>query len=200
MNAPIIVTGILDASTTSTEDFELLTRHAKAIEWLRKDIWQRFGGKAFMKIPFGDIRKRTTRLYANLSNIGFSNIDGTVRNESVKDILNDIKTYKEAAFEKIKRKVSARLEYEGIPKKDRRRELSKRMELIRSGNYEQNSFLHRIVRKCFKHGQGHAANQFVVRSDKHTEEIRSINGKNVLWRSYEMTGITYHNHSTCLCA
>ena len=21
-----------------------------------------------------------------------------------------------------------------------------------------------------------------------------------LWRSYEMTGITYHNHSTCLCA
>lgn len=180
MNAPIIVTGILDASTTSTEDFELLTRHAKAIEWLRKDIWQRFGGKAFMKIPFGDIRKRTTRLYANLSNIGFSNIDGTVRNESVKDILNDIKTYKEAAFEKIKRKVSARLEYEGIPKKDRRRELSKRMELIRSGNYEQNSFLHRIVRKCFKHGQGHAANQFVVRSDKHTEEIRSINGKNVL--------------------
>ena len=72
-----------------------------------------------MKIPFADIRKRTTRLYANLSNIGFSNIDGTVRNESVKDILNDIKTYKEAAIEKIKRKVSARLEYEGIPEKDR---------------------------------------------------------------------------------
>ena len=21
-----------------------------------------------------------------------------------------------------------------------------------------------------------------------------------IWRSYEMTGITYHNHSTCLCA
>ena len=22
----------------------------------------------------------------------------------------------------------------------------------------------------------------------------------LVWRSYEMTGITYHNHSTCLCA
>ena len=44
-----------------------------------------------MQFPFKDIRCKTTRLYENLSEMGFGKIDGTVRNESIKDILNDIK-------------------------------------------------------------------------------------------------------------
>ncbi len=66
----------------------------------------------------------------------------------------------------MKGKISARLVSEGIPEKKRKTELSKRMRLIRTGSYEKDPFLHRTVRNCFKHGQGHADNQFVVRSDK----------------------------------
>jgi hypothetical protein len=87
---------------------------------------------------------------------------------------------KAAAIEMMKGRISACLVSEGIPEKKRKTELSKRMRLIRTGSYEKDPFLHRTVRNCFKHGQGHADNQFVVRSDKHIEEIRMINGRNVL--------------------
>lgn len=91
MSTTVTITRIVYATATSKEDFDALARHAKAVGWLRKDLWHRFGGKAIMQFPFKDIRCETTRLYENLSEMGFGKIDGTVRNESIKDILNDIK-------------------------------------------------------------------------------------------------------------
>lgn len=188
MSTTVTITRIVYATATSKEDFDALARHAKAVGWLRKDLWHRFGGKAIMQFPFKDIRCKTTRLYENLSEMGFGKIDGTVRNESIKDILNDIKACKAAAIEMMKGRISARLVSEGIPEKKRKTELSKRMRLIRTGSYEKDPFLHRTVRNCFKHGQGHADNQFVVRSDKHIEEIRMINGRNVLFIKLRLCG------------
>ena len=43
--------------------------------------------------------------------------------------------------------------------------------LIRRGEWLSDPFLHRQMRKNFRHGIGHARNQFVVRSDRFTTEI-----------------------------
>ena len=142
MSTTVTITRIVYATATSKEDFDALARHAKAVGWLRKDLWHRFGGKA-IKFPFKHIRYKTTRLYENLSEMGFGKIDGTVRNESIKDILNDIKACKAAAIEMMKGRISARLVSEGIPEKKRKTELSKRMRLIRTGSYEKDPFLDR---------------------------------------------------------
>lgn len=105
MSTTVTITRIVYATATSKEDFDALARHAKAVGWLRKDLWHRFGGKAIMQFPFKDIRCKTTRLYENLSEMGFGKIDGTVRNESIKDI----KACKAAAIEMMKGRISARL-------------------------------------------------------------------------------------------
>ena len=95
-----------------------------------------------MQFPFKDIRCKTTRLYENLSEMGFGKIDGTVRNESIKDI----KACKAAAIEMMKGRISARLVSEGIPEKKRKTELSKRMRLIRTGSYEKDPTVSSMVK------------------------------------------------------
>ena len=46
MSTTVTITRIVYATATSKEDFDALARHAKAVGWLRKDLWHRFGGKA----------------------------------------------------------------------------------------------------------------------------------------------------------
>ena len=156
MSTTVTITRIVYATATSKEDFDALARHAKAVGWLRKDLWHRFGGKAIMQFPFKDIRCKTTRLYENLSEMGFGKIDGTVRNESIKDILNDIKACKAAAIEMMKGRISARLVSEGIPEKKRKTELSKRMRLIQTGSYEKHaSYIQLLSPRYYEPGTGY---------------------------------------------
>lgn len=158
----------------SDQDLQILRTQADRMAWIRRDVWHRCGGKAPFVKSLGTMREETTVLYASK----FPDLDGTVRSESVKDILNDIFTYKAAAEVIIKRKISKRLDYEGIPASKRKDEFNRRFRLVKNGNYEQTPYLHRYVRDAFRHGVGHADNQFVVRSDKHKESV--VNGKLVV--------------------
>ena len=158
----------------SDQDLQILRTQADRMAWIRRDVWHRCGGKAPFVKSLGTMREETTVLYASK----FPDLDGTVRSESVKDILNDIFTYKAAAEVIIKRKISKRLDYEGIPAGKRKDEFNRRFRLVKNGNYEQTPYLHRYVRDAFRHGVGHADNQFVVRSDKHKESV--VNGKLVV--------------------
>lgn len=86
----------------SDQDFQILRAQADCMGRIRRDVWHRYGGKAPFVKTLGTMRKETAVLYASK----FPDLDGTVRNESVKDILNDIFTYKAAAEVIIKRKIS----------------------------------------------------------------------------------------------
>lgn len=50
--------------------------------------------------------------------------------------------------------------------------------LLKKDQWLQDNFLHRQMRKHFRHGVSHTANQFVVRSDRHCSEI--VDGKLVV--------------------
>ena len=131
-------------------------RRALLIMWA--DIWRRYGALGtHAQTTTHDIRKDFAALYSNL------HIDGTIRNETAKDIINDIFTYRAAAMEKVRQAIHRRTKDE-IERK-------RLYTLLKRGEWLSDPFLHRQMRKHFRHGVGRANNQFVVRSDKFTTEI-----------------------------
>lgn len=149
------VTKILQAKMNRT-----LLPIIKQSAFLRADIWRRFGGLGTVGLSANEIRKKITALgiYSNLP------IDGTMRAETTKDVVNDILTYKEAAKLKVKAAIWKRTEGD----KEGRKRL---FHLLKKDQWLEDPFLHRQMRKHFKHGVAHANNQFVVRSDKFTTEV-----------------------------
>ena len=158
--------------TTSTRTIyadtpEELLPICKAVGYIRADIWRRYGGLRTVGKSSNDIRSEISSisLYSNLP------IDGTIRNESTKDIVNDVFLYRAAAQQKVRRAIYARA-------KDDEAELTRLYTLLRQGEWTQDNFLHRQMRKHFKHGHSEVNNQFVVRSDRHHTEI--VNGQLVV--------------------
>lgn len=131
----------------------------KAAGFVRADIWRRFGALGNVGKSGLDIRNEITKgaFYAGLA------VDGTIRAETTKDVVNDVLTYKAAALLKVRQAVAART-------KDAA-ERKRLYTLLRNDEWAQDNFLHRRVRKHFRHGVSHTANQFVVRSDKHSSEV-----------------------------
>ncbi|MHB1605934.1 MAG: nuclease/transposase family protein [Leptospirales bacterium] len=138
---------------------EVLHSICRAIGTMRADIWRRYGALGTVGKSANDIRKEitATRLYVCLP------VDGTIRNETTKDIVNDILLYKAAAMQKVRKAIAARSHDES--------ERKRLYTLLRKDQWLTDHFLHRQMRKHFRHGKSHVDNQFVVRSDKYSTEI-----------------------------
>jgi hypothetical protein len=124
----------------------------KATGFMRADIWRRYGALGTHAVSAGDIRKDFASLYGHL------NLDGTIRAETSKDVLNDVLAYRAAATEKVKTAVAKRTNSE--------QERVRLYGLLRRGEWLADPFLHRQMRKHFRHGVSKTRNQFIVRSDK----------------------------------
>jgi hypothetical protein len=131
----------------------------KAMGFVRADIWRRFGALGTVGKKADAIRKTITAasLYTGLP------VDGTIRAETTKDVVNDILTYKAAALVKVRQAVAARTRDNA--------ERKRLFTLLKADQWLTDHFLHRQVRNHFRHGVSHIANQFIVRSDKHRSEI-----------------------------
>ncbi len=138
-----------------------LPRIAKIIGGMRADIWQRFGGlKALRQDPIR-YKSQCSELYKHL------NVDGTIRNQTTIDTLNDIKAFREAAKKKVRRAICRRAEGDDA-------EVARLNGILNSAQWRSDNFLHRQMRKHFRHGRIHQRNQFVVRSDKHCEAVWTV--------------------------
>lgn len=131
----------------------------KAMGWVRADIWRRYGALNNVGKSNQDIRAEIVeaKYYTDLF------VDGTIRNETTKDIVNDILTYKAAAKALVRKAVFKRK----VDKPEQRQLYT----LLLQDKWLESSFLHRQMRKHFKHGKSRVANQFIVRSDKHREQV-----------------------------
>jgi hypothetical protein len=140
-----------------------LANACKAMGFVRADIWRRFGALGNIGKSAADMRRAVTagNYYTALP------VDGTIRAETTKDVVNDLLTYKAAALVKVRQAVAARTR-DAVERK-------RLFTLLRNDEWLKDNFLHRQVRKHFRHGASHTANQFVVRSDKHSSEI--VDGK-----------------------
>jgi hypothetical protein len=127
--------------------------------FVRADIWRRYGALGNAGKNAADIRKAITEgaYYAKLP------VDGTIRAETSKDVVNDVLLYKTAALTKVRQAVAKRTK-DPVERK-------RLYTLLRKDEWQSDNFLHRQVRKHFRHGKSHVANQFIVRSDRHSSEV-----------------------------
>lgn len=148
------VTRILQSATPKK-----LPNICKVAAFLRADLWRRYGALKNVGKSNNEIRKEIAKAgyYKHLT------IDGTIRNETTKDVINDILLYKASAKEKVRKAICKRT--------DEPKERKRLFTLLKRDEWLQDNFLHRQMRKHFKHGIAHADNQFIVRSDKYTTTI-----------------------------
>ena len=144
--------------TNKVKEFESFF---KVAGYVRADIWRRYGGIKNIGKSNQDVRAEIckNKLYDSLP------IDGTIRNETTKDIINDILLYKASAKEKVRKAIKIK-DVSTECKKELNKKLSQEQWL-------QDNFLHRQMRKHFKHGRSEVNNQFIIRSDRHTETIEN---------------------------
>jgi len=135
----------------------------KAAGFLRADIWRRYGALGNVGASASAVRTEIIekKIYDGLM------IDGTIRAETTKDIVNDILTYKAAAKLKVRQAIAKRTSDES----ERKRFYT----LLKRDEWLSDSYLHRMMRKHFRHGRSEVANQFMVRSDRFATEV--IDGK-----------------------
>ena len=138
----------------------------KSVGFVRADVWRRFGALGCVGKNADALRKAITA--ANF--YGALPVDGTIRAETTKDVVNDMLTYKAAALVKVRQAVAART-------KDNA-ERKRLYTVLKSEKWLTDNFLHRQVRKHFRHGVSHTADQFIVRSDKHSSAV--VDGKLVI--------------------
>jgi hypothetical protein len=131
--------------------------------FVRADIWRRYGALGTTGKTAGQIRKGITEAgwYENL------HVDGTIRAETTKDVVHDIYTYKAAAKLKVQRAIFNRTKDEN----ERKRLLT----LLKADRWLEDRFLHRKMRKYFRHGVSKTANQFIVRSDRYM--VETVDGR-----------------------
>jgi IS605 OrfB family transposase len=134
-----------------------------AVAFVRADLWRRYGALGTVGKRAADIRREVTAAgwYAGLA------VDGTIRAETTKDVVNSILTYKAAACAKVRQAIAKR-----TPDAVERKRLHA---LLRNDEWLADPYLHRMMRKHFRHGVSHCDNQFIVRSDKH--ESRIVGGR-----------------------
>ena len=135
----------------------------KAAGYIRADIWRRYGALGNVGVSASAVRSEIVekKICDGLP------IDGTIRAETTKDIVNDILTCKAAAKLKVRQAIAKRTSDEN--------ERKRLYTLLRSDEWLAAPFLHRQMRKHFRHGKSRVANQFIVRSDRYSTEV--VNGK-----------------------
>jgi hypothetical protein len=135
----------------------------KAVGFLRADIWRRYGALGNVGASVSTMRSEIVekKIYDALM------IDGTIRAETTKDIVNNIVTYKAAAKLKVRQAIAKRTTDE--------LERKRLYTLLKRDEWLSDSYLHRMMRKHFRHGRSKVANQFIVRSDRFFTEV--VNGK-----------------------
>jgi len=131
----------------------------QAAGFLRADIWRRYGALGTVGASASALRTEIVKkkIYDSLR------IDGTIRAETTKDIVNDILTYKAAAKLKVRQAIAKRVSDEN--------ERKRLYTLLKRDQWLSDPYLHRMMRKHFRHGKSDVANQFIVRSDKYSTEV-----------------------------
>lgn len=155
-----VVTRTLHAAASSLPAIRAV---CDAMAFVRADLWRRYGALGTVGKSAADVRREVSAAgwYAGLA------VDGTIRAETTKDIVNDILTYKAAACTKVRQAIAKRTSDQAERKRLYR--------LLRADQWLDDSYLHRMMRKHFRHGVSRCDNQFIVRSDKH--ESRIVDGR-----------------------
>lgn len=135
----------------------------RAAGFVRADIWRRYGSLGTIGKSAYDLKKEinNANLYQHL------HLDSQIRQAVVLDVVNDILTYKAAAKVKVRRAIASHTKDEV--------ERKRLYTLLKADEFLTDTFLHRQMRKHFRHGKSSVANQFVAPSHRVTTKV--VDGK-----------------------
>ena len=119
---------------------------------IRSEIWERFGAVAGLGLKDRQIRD------AWLKESRTFPVPANAWKETLRDAMGDIKACREAAREKVKKAIRERT--------SDKQELKRLYGLLKWDKWMEDPFLHRQMRKHFRHGKNKTFNQVVVRADK----------------------------------
>ncbi len=124
-------------------------------------MWQQFGGLSAANLSDRKIRDEWVKQGRSFG------VPANAWKETLRDVCDDIKLYREAAKEKVRRYVRD-MNVDAAEKKRLR-------SLLKSNKYQEDNLLRRLMRKHFRHGQTSVSNQIILRSDN--VKTYELNGK-----------------------
>ncbi len=142
------VTRVLKSVDLNRRKYEELDRQAKMLGDFRKELWQRFGSIDGVGADHRNIRDEWVKTR------DFSPLPSKAWKETLRDVLDDIKLYEEAAKEKVKKAIFAHTHDASLQKR--------LFTLLKGDKWVSNSYLCRMMRKHKKHGRTEVNNQIVL--------------------------------------
>ena len=145
------LTRIHHCKNLNREKYKQLEKQAALLGRVRSEVWRKYGAVAGLNM--GDRAIRDSWMNEGRE----FNVSANAWKETLRDCIGDIKAYREAAKEKVKQAIRKRTHCET--------ELKRLYTLLKKDAWMEDNFLHRQMRKHFKHGVNHTHNQIIVRAD-----------------------------------
>ena len=130
---------ILKSENINQSKYDELSKQAEMLGALRKEVWHRFGSIDGSSISFRKLRNEWVK------NRDFSPLPAKAWKETLRDVLDDIKMYEEAAKLKVRQDIAKRT----TDKEERKRLYN----LLKGNDWPSDSYLSRKMRKYKKHGR-----------------------------------------------
>ena len=145
------LTRIHHCKNLNSAKYQQLERQALLLGQVRSLVWRQYGSIA--GVGLGDRKIRDAWMKQGVE----FNVSANAWKETLRDAVSDIKAYREATKEKVKKFIRQRTSC--------KKELKRLYTLLKRDKWMEDNFLRRQMRKHFKHGVNHTHNQIIVRAD-----------------------------------
>ena len=145
------LTRIHHCKNLNREKYKQLEKQAALLGRIRSEVWRKYGAVSGLNVSDRTIRDAWMKEGREF------NVSANAWKETLRDSIGDIKAYREAAKEKVKQSIRKRVSCEN--------ERKRLYTLLKKDAWMEDNFLHRQMRKHFRHGVNHTHNQIIVRAD-----------------------------------
>jgi len=159
------VTRIAYSDDLNQAKYEALTEIARRCGSVRTEVWHNYGSVSGLYALFWEVRDK----WIAVGHI--KNLPQRIWRATLSDVLGDIKAYREASKEKVRKKIFRNI--------DDSAERSNLFKMLKNDSlWINNSYSRRLMRSVWKHGKNHTFNQIVFESGSY--KCFSYNGKNYI--------------------
>ena len=159
------VTRIAYSDDLNQAKYEALTEIARRCGSVRTEVWHNYGSVSSLDALFREVRDK----WIAVGHI--KNLPQRIWRATLSDVLGDIKAYREASKEKVRKKIFRNI--------DDSAERSNLFKMLKNDSlWINNSYSRRLMRSVWKHGKNHTFNQIVFESGSY--KCFSYNGKNYI--------------------
>ena len=144
------ITCIAKSKQLTANKLARLTELARRLGKVRSEIWNEFGSLKGVNLTHRQIRNSW------LAEKKSFNVPARLWKETLRDVIDDIHLYGEAAKEKVKKAIHKRYKTKA--------EQKAAYSLLKSGKWIEDKYLRRMMRKYFKHGHTQVSDQIVLDS------------------------------------